>query len=76
LPTAVVEGGHFGPTLQSFLLYQYYHALVTEPLLLEQLHEFGVTISSGQLHALVTEGKERFHREKDEILEVGLLVSQ
>lgn len=76
LPMAVAAGGHFGPTLQSFVLYQYYHALVTEPLLLEQLHEFGVTISSGQLHALVTAGKERFHREKDEILEVGLRVSK
>lgn len=76
LPMTVAAGGHFGPTLQSFVLYQYYHALVTEPLLLEQLHEFGMTISSGQLHALVTEGKERFHREKDEILEVGLRVSK
>jgi len=77
LPAAtVVAGSHFGPTLQSFILYQYYHALVTEPLLLEQLREFGVQMSSGQLHRLVTEGKERFHREKDEILRVGLRVSR
>ena len=76
LPSAaVVAGSHFGPTMQSFILYQYYHALVTEPLLLEQLREYGVTISSGQLHALLTKGKERFHREKDEILRVGLRVS-
>jgi hypothetical protein len=34
-----------------------------------------VTISSGQLHRLITEGKEPFHREKDEILRVGLRVS-
>jgi hypothetical protein len=76
LPATVVAGSHFGPTLQSFILYQYYHALVTEPLLLEQLREFGVEMSSGQLHRLVTEGKERFHREKDEILRVGLRVSR
>jgi hypothetical protein len=77
LPTAtVVAGSHFGPILQSFILYQYYHALVTEPLLLEQLREFGVQMSSGQLHRLVTQGKERFHREKDEILRVGLRVSR
>ena len=69
-------GAHFGPTLQSFVLYQYYHAQVTEPLILEQLHEWGMKISSGQLHRLITEGKERFHREKDEILEVGLRVSR
>ena len=70
-----LDGSHFGATLQSFILYQYYHALVTEPLLLEQLREFGVRISSGQLHRLVTAGKEQFHREKNEILRVGLQVS-
>jgi hypothetical protein len=76
LPTAVAGGGHFGATMRSFILYQYYHALVTEPLLLEELHEYGVAISSGQLHALIVEGKERFHREKDGILAVGLRVSR
>jgi len=69
-------GAHFGPTLQSYVLYQYYHAQVTEPLILEQLREWGMKISSGQLHRLITEGKERFHREKDEILQVGLRVSR
>ena len=73
--TTTVDGGHFGATMQSFMLYQYYHALVTEPLLLEQLREFGVRISCGQLHRLLTSGKERFHQEKDEIIRVGLRVS-
>jgi hypothetical protein len=68
-------GEHFGPTLRCFVLYQYYHALVTEPLILEQLHEWDVQISSGQLHRLITQGKEQFHQEKDEILRVGLRVS-
>jgi len=75
LPVEAVQG-HFGPVLRSFILYQYYHALVTEPLILEELHEWGVVISSGQLHRLITEGKEQFHREKDEILRVGLRVSK
>lgn len=66
---------HFGPTLCSFVLYQYYHAQVTEPLILEQLREWGVRISSGQLHRMITGGKEKFHQEKDEILRVGLRVS-
>jgi regulator of replication initiation timing len=69
-------GAHFGPTLHSFVLYQYYHAQVTEPLILEQLREWGVKISSGELHRLITEGKARFHREKDEMLRVGLQVSR
>ncbi len=71
-----LAGCHFGPTLRSFVLYQYYHAQVTEPLLLEQLREWGLRISSGQLHRLITNDKEKFHEEKDEILRVGLRVSQ
>lgn len=70
-----VQHGHFGPTLYCFILYQYYHAQVTEPLILEQVREWAVEISSGQLHRLITEGKEYFHREKDHILRVGLRVS-
>ena len=68
-------GAHFGATLRTLVLYQYHHAMVTEPLILEQLQEWGVKISSGEIHALITAGKEEFHREKDEILEVGLQVS-
>lgn len=74
--SAVVAGSHFGPTLQSYILYQYYHALVTEPLLHEQLREFGVVMSAGQLHRLIVWGKARFHDEKDAILRVGLRVSR
>jgi hypothetical protein len=66
---------HFGPTLCSFVLYQYYHAQVTEPLIHEELREWGVQISSGQLHRIITDGKEKFHEEKEEILKVGLRVS-
>jgi len=47
--------GHFGLTLVSFILYQYYHALVTQPLILEQLHEFGIDISAGQVNRIITE---------------------
>jgi hypothetical protein len=72
---AEVGDSHFGATLRSFILYQYYHAQVTEPLILEGLREWGVTMSTGHLHRLIVEGKERFHQEKDEILEVGLRVS-
>lgn len=72
---AALGGTHFGATLRSFVLYQYYHAQVTEPLILEELHEWGVAISAGELHRLITEGKEQFHEEKDEILRVGLQVS-
>jgi len=67
--------GHFGTTLVSFILYQHYHAHVTQPLILEQLQDVEVDISAGQLSRIITENKDRFHAEKDEILRVGLEVS-
>lgn len=70
-----LKGKHFGPTLIKFILYQYYQCHVTQPLLLEQLYEFGVDISSGQLSNLLIEGKDHFHQEKDRILSAGLEVS-
>ncbi|MCP4103916.1 MAG: transposase, partial [Lentisphaerae bacterium] len=67
--------GRFGPMLISFILHQYYHAHVTQPLILEELREFGTDISSGQLSRIITEKKEHFHTEKKEILLAGLGVS-
>ena len=70
-----LSGGHYGPTLICFILYQYHHCQVTQPLLLEQLHELGNDISKGQLNNILIENKDRFHKEKDDILNVGLQVS-
>jgi Transposase IS66 family len=70
-----VEGGHFGANLIAYILDQYHQAQVTEPLLLEQLWEYGIDISAGQLHRILTENKERFHQEKAELLATGLMVS-
>lgn len=70
-----VEGGHFGANVIAYILDQYHQAGVTEPLLLEQLWEYGIDISEGQLHRILTERKEHFHQEKQEILEAGLAES-
>jgi len=67
-----VEGGHFGATLVAFILAQYHQAQVTQPLLLVQLHHFGIDISAGQLHRILSEQKEHFHQEKDEVRAAGL----
>jgi hypothetical protein len=77
LPAGVlpVEGGHFGANLVAYILDQYHQAQVTEPLLLEQLWEYGFDISAGQLHALLTEHKDCFHQEKAEVLAAGLAES-
>src|SRR5438445_224350 len=56
-------------------LEQYHQAQVTEPLLLQQLWEYGIAISAGQLHRILTENKDAFHREKAEVLVAGLTVS-
>jgi hypothetical protein len=74
LPAGVlpVEGGHFGAKLVAFILSQHYQALVTQPVLLEQLWDYGIAISSGQLHCILTENKDHFHKEKAEVLGAGL----
>ena len=77
LPSGVlpVEGGHFGASLITYILNQYHQAQVTEPLLLEQLWEFGIDISAGQLHRILTDNKNAFHQEKDEVRAAGLAES-
>ena len=67
--------GHYDFTLKTYILYQHNHCQVTQPLLLEQLREWGVDISAGQLNRILTEQKDIFHDEKDEILLMGLKVS-
>lgn len=74
LPTCI-KSNHFGPTLQSYILHQYHHQGVTQPLLLKQLREWGIEISSGQLNHLLVDKKDIFHAEKNEILKAGLSAS-
>jgi len=70
-----VEGGHFGSNLIAYILDQYHQAHVTEPVLLEQLREYDIDISAGQLHHILTENKDHFHQEKAEVLAAGLVES-
>src|SRR3990167_9704871 len=64
--------GHFGINLITYCLSQYYQCHVTEPLLLNQLHDMGIDISSAQLSNILIKNKEVFHREKQEVLKSGL----
>jgi hypothetical protein len=73
LPDSV--DGHFNTTLRSFILQQYNHGHVTQPLIWEELLDFGVDISSGQVNRILTEQKELFHIEKEGMLSAGLEVS-
>lgn len=67
--------GQFGPTLRCFVLHQYYHNQVTEPLIRQQLADLGIAISSGQISRMVTEGHEGFHREKEQLLPAAREIS-
>jgi len=75
LPADVLPGSHFGPVLIGYILYQYHHCNVTQPLLLEQLHELGIDISAGQINSLLTENLDGFHQEKAAVLTAGLAAS-
>jgi len=67
--------GHFGVELQQFILYQVHQTHVSHARLLEQLHEYGLDISAGQLNAILLEGHEGFHAEKDALLPTAREVS-
>src|SRR3954463_47888 len=75
LPADIRPDSHFGPTLIAFIIHQYHHQHVTQPLLWEQLDQLGIDISTGQLSRILTEGKDAFHREKDQLLPAALEVS-
>ena len=74
LPAGVlpVEGGHVGANRVVFIRDQYHHAPVTEPLRLEQRQEYGIVISAGQRHRIVTEHQEPLHQEKAAVPATGL----
>ncbi len=67
--------GHYGSDLRKFIIYQYYNCHVTQPLLLEQLREIGIDISSGTLNNILIQGHDIFHNEKEDLLSKGLEVS-
>lgn len=71
-----VSQGFFGVGLCQYILHQYHHCQVTQPLLREQLMEFGIDISIGQINNILTESKDIFHDEKNEILRKGLEISE
>ena len=73
LPAEVT--GHFGVELQQFMLYQVHQTHVSHARLLEQLHEYGIDISAGQLNAILLHGHDAFHAEKEALLPTAREVS-
>lgn len=50
-----LAGSHYGPTLRPYLVNQYQQCRVTQPLLREQLRDFIIFISAGQVDVLLTQ---------------------
>jgi len=67
--------GHFGVELQQFILYQVHQTHVSHARLLEQLQEYGIDISAGQLNAILLDGHDALHAEKEALLPTAREVS-
>ena len=76
LPEEYQGQGHYGVTLRGFVLYQHHQCRVPQPLIIEQLRELGIDISSGQVNRILMGDKELFHREQQEVLKVGLKTAE
>jgi hypothetical protein len=50
LPTEY-QGTHYGPGLVCYVMYQHYQCTVPQPLIYEQLREWGIDISAGQVNS-------------------------
>jgi hypothetical protein len=67
--------GHFGVGLKQFVLYQVHQTHVSQARLLEQLGEYGIDISAGQVNEILLQGHDAFHAEKDALLPTAREVS-
>ena len=71
-----LQSTHFGATLKSYIIHQYYECGVTQPLIFTSLKDYGVDISSGQISSILTEDKQSFHAEKESLLTKGIEISE
>lgn len=67
--------GHFGIGLKQFVLYQVHQTHVSQARLIEQLQEYGIDISTGQVNEILLAGHDALHAEKDALLPTAREVS-
>jgi Transposase IS66 family len=65
-------GYHFGPTLRTFITYQYHHARVSRPRLLEQLRDLGIEISKTELNKIILSQSKTAEEEMRAILKTAM----
>ncbi len=76
LPAEYCYTGHYGPQLVRYILHAHYQNRVSQPLIREQLQDWGIEISSGQLNRLLSEHLAVFHTEQASVLRVGLATAE
>ncbi len=64
--------GQFGPGIRALALVQFFACNMSEPKVLEFLHNVGILISPGEVSHLLTKHQTAFHAEKAAIYEAGL----
>lgn len=76
LPSEYQHSGHYGPVLVSYILHEHYQNRVPQPLIREQLMDWGIDISTGQISRILSEGLDGFDAEQAAVLQVGLTSSE
>lgn len=64
--------GEFGPGVKAFILSSSYHSNMTESAIVKTLQTYGVFISACTVSRILTDNKEVYHQEKQEIMKEGL----
>ena len=70
LPSGV--GDHFGPEVKRFILAQYHQGQTTVPRLVQFLESLGFAISKRQVVRILTDNKDAFVSEAQDVLRAGL----
>ena len=66
------QGRHYEPGLVCYVMYQHYQCRVPQPLIYEQLREWGIDISAGQINRFLNEEHQIFEQEQEQVLKAGL----
>jgi Transposase IS66 family len=64
--------GQFGPGVKAWVLDLYFSGRMSEPKILEVLHTAGMSISAGQLSAMLIKDQDLFHAESAAVVQAGL----
>jgi hypothetical protein len=70
-----LQNTHFGSTLKSFIIHQYYECGVTQPLIYSSLKDYGIDISTGQINTILNSNNASFHAEKEELLKKAIALN-